>query len=763
MFMLNAPQWKSKIVGAWMQLLQVEDARVLIRWIVPYVLLYVKCEPINRWPEQRQPERALLVQSMADAIAHSGVDHFELTKFIEELTQSAMPSMPSMASARTVDALSSNDNAYQQMILGRRIKRGLRPHVQKPRTKCTKCGRAMLTSSMKRHMRKFHLIVSNPIQKDHTAKKDCSSLMMNSAFQSEGSHTQEQVITLTTTAAPPPLPPSAPPTAVQGQPATAENQQNDFFSTILSCESTDKMLSVQRTISLPGSILPGSNMTEDAGIVDSVMHTTELLAGDVLKMTDAPSVDWNQVSRQADEASVFKDSTINLWQFPSRLLDAPCPIPSVDTFKEKEGDTCRDCGAADDSDASSVTLPECNNVQDAPSSRVLRHRVDLPKLQPEDHADLGRLLNELSMYYQLQGRTSSLQPKLLITTLCRLLLFAKQEIHIEQLRYLDNALDVTLKTPRILIPYISSYTMQTPVASSIRNEVNRIRDLLRWRTSLLLIGSADDLARRQMNSMEAFLKKMQSSPQRMVVVKTAEEIDALGMWSTMEELRGAVRNALQEIREILKDGAEADSIELSLKFQQTVIACAYVSLRPQRRSVWRDMKVSHLQTRTFTSSDFKTTKSYHYLSFTFPDELYNLLKEWVSVFRPNIVKRFTANGQPDEGWLFVTLAGAKRDISSDVSELFFAQTGKIINPTRIRSIYRTEVQTRNVTTCELEILDSADCHGREVVNRHYLKPDRVDLSLQADNIYERVFGKFVVSEDPQQSINAEQINPSQSE
>src|SRR4051812_44062696 len=94
MFMINAPLWKSKIVGAWMQLLDVEDAKVLVRWIVPYVLLYVKCEPINRWPEQRHPQRACLIQAMADAITQSGVDHVELTRFIEELTQRALPAMP---------------------------------------------------------------------------------------------------------------------------------------------------------------------------------------------------------------------------------------------------------------------------------------------------------------------------------------------------------------------------------------------------------------------------------------------------------------------------------------------------------------------------------------------------------------------------------------------------------------------------------------------------------------------------------------------
>lgn len=712
--MLNAPQWKSKIVGAWMQLLQAEDSRVLIRWIVPFVLLYVKCEPINKWPEQRQPERSLFVQSMANAITQSGVDHVELTKFIEELTQSAMPAMTDSRHTQRDDF--KDDDEYQRMILARRIKRGLKSRLPKPRTKCSKCGRTMLKSSVNRHMMKFHFTKTTQGRLDTQLSEANSTVVGTAHFEGRSTGSLMESSTL-----------------IGG---------TEFFNTMASCGSTDLNIVIPQQSASSNYVTDTSGMEVDGNPTfqndnESGRSTTAQRSSDNLNQ-QVPKIDHNVSS---------SENLINLWQFPSHLLQIQheSGASTQDQLQEVHDETCRH---AEESDDSSISLSDCNTMESLPAARVLRHRVDLPKLQNADHCDLERIQNELTMYYQTQGRTSALQPKLLTTTMCRLLLFAKSEIRIEQLRYLDNALDVTLKTPRILIPYIASYTTQTPVASSIRNEVNRIRDLLRWRSSLLLIGSPDDLARRQMNSMEMFLKKMQSNLQRMVVVKSAEELSTLGMWSSIQELREAVRSAIQEIRKFVKESGSCDSIEIAMRFQQTVIACTYVSMRPQRRSVWREMKLEDLATHTYTTSVFKTSKKFQFLSFTFPEELYTLLQEWKTVFRPIIAKRFTANGYVDQGWLFTTMNGGRRDISSDVAELFFAKTGKILNPTRIRSIYRTEAQTKLLAKRDLEVLDSADCHGTDVVNRHYVKPDRQKISLQADQIYEDTFGPFLAETSP---------------
>lgn len=643
-----------------MQLLEVEDAKTLVRWIVPYVLLYVKCEPINRWPEQRQPERAMLVQTMSDAITQSGVDHFELTKFIEELTQGVLPAMPTIPTQSEVFKNNSSrgiQDSYQSMILGRRIKRGLRPRIQKPRAKCLRCGRSMLASSLGRHTKKFHRSAM-PFDTQETnkfnsrAQNCCDEVSLN---------IRSQEIT----------------GAIQLPPLSTPNLSHtgDVLDCLASCDSSGMLASVEEILTTAepeGRASEGTNSAAPFPLCSSAATCNALI-------TNHPD---------ATIDNLFS----NLWQFPSQLhqqlalqkhlqqqsenfIEPTKNQSSTSSEQQHQSSTTShsDENCDDDDSDSSMSLCEGTKESHKESSHVefpksiLRHHVDLPKLQEGDHPDLARLQKELTVHNQLQGRTSLLQTKLLMTTLCRILQFSRSEIVIDHLRFLDHALDVAIKTPRIIIPYISSYTSQTPIASSIRNEVNRIRDLLRWRSNLLLIGSMDDLSRRQMDSMEAFLKQMQSSLQRMVCVKNAEELNALGMWSTMKQLRDAVLSALHELRRNKKAVCEI-STEIALRFQQTVLACAYVAMRPQRRSVWRDMKLSQIA-RTYTTSVFKTHKQFQLLAFTFPDQVYDLLQEWIQVYRPIIAKRFTENIQ-DEGWVFVTLSGRRRDISSDISEFF---------------------------------------------------------------------------------------------
>jgi len=679
MMMISAPTWKSKIVGAWMNLVQVEDVKTLIRWIVPYVLLYVKSECIESWPSQRQPERGLFVKTMADAILESGVDNIELAKFIEELTQNTLPTPPE----------SRHDLHLNFGASAIRKDSHLTHNVQhrfNTRSKCLQCGHLMLTRSLKRHMKKFHsnFSVTDGSSKITSPKND-----------------QQPVADLIS--------------------STLPHATSSCFPSPIS------------------SLIPGKG-SEDTSLSEVVASCSSV----------GPYWETRGTTNFIDNTQAETSQVFNLWNFPSNLqhvADSTKKSISQNDCEENvlQASKGNECAGSEkyDSDSSSAVLEECSgpNSNSTSTSMVLRHRIDLPKLHFEDHRDLRRIENELLLFYQLQGRTSLQQPRLLMTTLCRLLSFSKSEIKLDELRYLDHALDVALKTPRILIPYISAYTSQTPVASSIRNEVNRIRDLLHWRCNLLLIGSADDLARRQMLSMENFLKTMQSNLQRMVVVRSAEELDSLGMWSSMKELRNAVVIAFKEIRDSVLD--TATSINQALRFQQTLIACAYVSMRPQRRGVWRDMRVSDVSP-TYTTSAFKTSKKFQYLCFTFPSELYRLIQEWINVHRPSIASRFLQH-TADDGWLFVTLMGKKREISSDVSEFFFSRTGKILNPTRIRCIYRTEIQSSNLPTNDLEIIDSADCHGKEVVNTHYVKTDRVSISEKADQIYDNIFGTFVES------------------
>jgi hypothetical protein len=374
---------------------------------------------------------------------------------------------------------------------------------------------------------------------------------------------------------------------------------------------------------------------------------------------------------------------------------------------------------------------DCSMESFSQDKPLRRKTIKLPKLQT--HADMESLLLSLESFFFCSGKRSTTQLQLLKTTLQRLLFYASSKCKddFNSLSSLEYVVDSSLKTPSIVVEYINAYSAQTDIAATVRNEVNRLRDLIAWRSTLLLIGSADDLTRRQLLEMERFLKCIQSRLQRMVTVRTPEELDEIGMWSSMHTLREAVTKAMEEFNSPTLHW----DVEVALKYQTVLIALMYTSCRPQRRSVIANLTVDDLKSSTVTLRKFKTSNVYSFLSWTIPQSTYEAVCKFIQDIRPLI-----QGNAPPCSFLFLTKSGTKRSISGDIAKFFFSRLGLLISTTRIRQIYRTEAEGQ-LTEEEKLILDQSDGHSSETVRKHYLKLNKVEQAKKADLLYSKCFDK----------------------
>jgi hypothetical protein len=371
-------------------------------------------------------------------------------------------------------------------------------------------------------------------------------------------------------------------------------------------------------------------------------------------------------------------------------------------------------------------------------------RAKIPMAQIT-HPDLERLKNALKSFEKTHFRSES-QANMTCSTLGRLLHFSSSLQGFKDVstyKTLDTMLDKILKSQTAVLAYVETYSSWTQRSSTVRNEVNHVRDLIRWRMSTLTMHEADDPSRRTLQIISDMLSIVQSRANRSIEIKSSVQLTQMGMWSSLQVLRDCLFKAVGEFDDAhggfdLKSDVE---VSVALEFQSLVVISLFVLNRPQRTSV-----ISSLTVRDVCSEDgivqvgkFKTRSTYHHLEFRISYYSAKLVERFVRQYRFKICGPIQSN--LEEELLFTSQTSSKRNVSADVSSFFWEKLQLVLSPNRIRQIYRTEIaENPSLTRDDIKTMDSADAHSESVVHKHYnRKQDRRMISSKADDLYFECF------------------------
>lgn len=693
---LTLPQWKEKIVLALKTILIEEGPATLNRWLLPYLRTYVVARPCKEWPRQQTKfgGRRLLLKFLKELTA--AIPASELANYVEACTQD--------------EAICRNQIDHSNVIWNSLNLNSFNP----PTPSLSVCSPQLEAVPIRKTIRKKSKKKSVPFVFEPRSlgsfsptdsNEQLGSLDPNVGFARQNCSSVE----------------------CRGGVCKEINAESQEVSMKVGFEGTTVFGSdgTTNSIMVPGDIDQASSLPCPPLPTQSLVSRT----------------DPSRITQNQELTCIDQQESINFCEGDSEQCFASSSIVSGKSSTVSAGSCVTDDPSDDDDDWSDLSDKDADgnefNASLTSLKLVRRRRIVLKKFC--DHSDMPRLEKELEYFFRFQcARTSETLLKQLGTTLRRFLFHYSSSHNLHQLSNLDYAVDAALRDPRVVGPYITSYSVQTSVASSIRNEVNRMRDLIKWRTSLLLIGSSDDLSRRQLGEMESFLGRLQSKLQGMVSVRTPAELEQIRMWSSISDLRKAVLSQLALFQSRLSsEPTFSPEVEDCLSYQKAVISYLYTGMRPMRRQIWRSLTLTQLSNGpTLTFNDFKTSKTHRFMCFTIPDDVWKALQLWVQFYRPILAKGF----ETPSPYVFVTKSGGMRSISSDVGDFFYKALKLFICPTRIRQIYRTEIHGR-LNESERNLLDSSDGHLPITVRKHYLKLNKEEEAKQADALYSKHFPK----------------------
>jgi hypothetical protein len=730
------------------------------KWLFPFVSIYIQQgKEFKDWPRQRLPDRILFINAVKEAMQSSGVPQVDLANYILSLLQDASILGPSPGNSLTAF---QNPLPPSHMLFHNLINVG----VQKKQLKSKRRNshKSSLQLPMQRaqpnlpgvevhvnQLRPTETSTGSPLDEAHLNFQDCRSVVEPKTNHStvdgnrSGSLSASKALYLGKSAGD--VEPSQKQALQRAQPDLSGMEVDvdqpdrsgmevdiDEMSSGLRVTEPSQKLALQSAMEV--DIDDSSSSAEGSSGLHSINHALSAIRVGV----HSPLAEMNSGLSSTQDV---------LLRFRKDIEDLSEDYNSLDCKPTKTAVEKLEIYPTKNVEANHVSMPlDADFTLSSESSEsgdeiciIRRRSLNIEKLAA--HPDLQRILDCLQSYYYCSGRESVTQLKLLFTCLKRIIHHSKRFMDIDSFQSLDYVLDSALKTPAIILDYFQLYSSKTEKAATIRNEVTRIRDLLTWRRTLLLLGSSDDLFRRQIDAMEAYFKVVQSKLQRMVQVRTREDLIELGMWSNLSDLRACVVHELNAFQRTHSKGVELDEIKRALHFQQLVIASMYTGMRPQRRGVWSTLKISDLQSGPqITLKTFKTSTKYKFLSMNIPQPLWQLLNEWIKTYRSVLGTQAP--------WVFITRSGGKRSISADIAKFFYAKMHVLISPTRIRQIYRTELEPV-LSEQEKSIMDSSDGHLPVTVQKHYIKLDRQNDSIEADQVYTRAFGAFPnVLENPTQ-------------
>jgi len=755
------PTWKNKIISLLQTTVLLEGDDKVLRWLLPFAHLYIKGgQDMQAWPRQKLPQRVLLVNVIKEAMQKCGVPQQEMGHYVIELLQddsvirhscqsSVLPSIASIQQAAgQIDPFRTRSVPTDSFpFASTRVSK-------RPSKRQTKLSSASGT-------------LYGSISSDALTQLNCLDTPKFSTALPVRTPTLGNVSVNTRMAA------AGADSVAYGSKSSSMPYQVDWIPNQLADGSNSSDMTSHISC-IPDQVIAAVAERVDDGSNSSAYGSkSSSMPSQVDRIPNQLAVDSNS-SNMTSHVSCIPDQMIaavaervddgstrpQMDCFPNmKSLSYPITTDFKTSFFEEMLSTSRsnktNTNTSSDrySTGSSISQSsrpksgtgltyedndpnwsdDSQNDSEAESKIVRRRRICLPKL--EQHPDLGHLLESLDTFFYCSGKRSSTQLLLLKTTLQRILCHARNCEDLQSLTSLDYITDHALKTPALIVDYLNAYSSQSDVAATVRNEVNRLRDLVNWRSTLLLIGSSDDLTRRQLVVVETFLKGIQSRLQKLVTVKTPDELMQVGMWATLDQLRQVVAKELS----IFKASEKNNDLQNALRFQQLVICALYTGCRPQRRSAIANLTLEDVKSSTITMKHFKTARTYGFLVWSIPENVFQVLQEFIQVYRPII-----QGSSPSCQLLFLTKTGSKRQICSDVSNFFFEKLGLLINPTRIRQIYRTELHPF-LSDKELATIDSADGHRPATVARHYLKVDKVNQANEADKMYVRTFGELQIN------------------
>lgn len=281
-------------------------------------------------------------------------------------------------------------------------------------------------------------------------------------------------------------------------------------------------------------------------------------------------------------------------------------------------------------------------------------------------------------------------------------------------------------------------------AKTVLNTITRLGTLIRWRQSRLTSSIADLNCQMQLTSAQRSLdqvrKAWQVSANKQDFEKDEMYYKSKGLWMDYIEVKDIFEKSYRELWE--KAVQDED-----LKLIMTLILLSMMCLaRPSARTqTYCDLTVGDVRNAQesknpeylqITISDFKTSSVYKTLFLSIHKRTIEMIDTYLGL------RKHPTDREP----LFINAARNTKCSGTDLhrylhSFVFQLTQGAVsLSINSIRRSYRTAMEkAQALTNLDKELLDSADTHSTKVVNQHYNKVSRKNMSERADELYIRVF------------------------
>lgn len=269
--------------------------------------------------------------------------------------------------------------------------------------------------------------------------------------------------------------------------------------------------------------------------------------------------------------------------------------------------------------------------------------------------------------------------------------------------------------------YLEELKMQDPSSHTIVNELKKFR----WIVTNLILFRTDSKVSETRNVID-YLRQLSSKASQAIQTPCIETLEIQGQWKSMKSLRLSVVTFYKSNVEPHLHLDVPPSKQFLSDFETALFMYMVAFSRPQRTSIYQEMSCENLDNESgnyvYSTTQFKTSKTYKLLVFRLGSEASRLMKLWIEKYRIYYM------GSKSDLIFKKEIKSMARVLSTSVSE--------------IRRIYRSEVELVLKGSERLDILDCADGHLQSTVRKSYIHTSlraRFDLSSEADRIYCEVF------------------------
>ena len=303
----------------------------------------------------------------------------------------------------------------------------------------------------------------------------------------------------------------------------------------------------------------------------------------------------------------------------------------------------------------------------------------------------------------------------------------------------------SLRSSLLISSFLENLGSLKVSSKTIVNAITRFGILVRWRRSRLTSSIADLPSSMQLNQVEADLvqcrRSWNVSASREDMEKDEKHFKDRGMWIDYQDLRELFTSSYKDMWEtVCTSGDIRNMIALILLSMMCLT-------RPSARTqTYCDLTVGHIRQlqatrnskiRQIEITDFKTAAKYKTLYLSIHSQTHSMIEKYLEV------RKGPGDGEP----LFISPGNCKcngTDIHRYIHGFLWKVTGGRISLSvnSIRRSYRTAIeQSQRLTKLDKELVDSVDTHSTKVVNQHYNKTSRKEMSERADELYHKMFAE----------------------